>query len=508
MKLTLLILIIIIINIVNCTGVKNLQNPPAVTNKKNTENTKKSKLDQLYLDKSTLSIANYLEFNQKLSFKNAKKYFCSEKEYNIPIYIDDRVNYYINLYSTRFASMFQKWIDRSNRYKDIIEEIFIREGLPSDLALLPFAESGFNPQAISHAKAVGMWQFIESTGKQYGLKNNFWLDERKDFIKSSKAAAKHLKDLYERFNNWYLALAAYNAGMYTVYNAIDKYNTKDFRKLSKYNYFKRETKDYIPKFIAQLLLYKNAVAYGFDNTDTDGFFFETIKLTKPINLFVVAELINREYQEIKEFNPELKRPITPPNTVYELKIPFGTKEILQTKLKKLTYSEKIQVHIYYPKKNEKLSVIANRFGVSTSEILSLNGYYYNDIYNNRPLFIPIKGVFNKRIAPKFAKAVTYDLPKIYTVKKGDTMYGISKRLGIPLKKLISYNNGINPSLIRPGDKIILPSYLGYIKTYTVKSGDSLWSIAQRFNTSVKALKKRNNLYSSNIRIGTKLIIPN
>ena len=166
----------------------------------------------------------------------------NKAEYDIPVYLDERVQFYLDLYGNRLRDFFQKWIDRSNKYKEVVEKIFNEEGLPHDLICLAFVESGFNPVAISHAGATGMWQFIQSTGQLYGLNNNFWVDDRKDFIKSTRAAARHLKDLYSVFNDWYLALAAYNAGFYKITSAIERYNTKDFKELSKYDFFKEETK--------------------------------------------------------------------------------------------------------------------------------------------------------------------------------------------------------------------------------------------------------------------------
>lgn len=518
MKALILVVLLCSIVFTGCSTVKNSQSN--LVKKELQENIialTKDPVDNKYsgsedfdnISNITFEISDFFDFNKDYALPMPENNI-GEVAYNIPIYYDERVQFYLDLYGSRLRDIFQKWIDRSNMYKDVVTKIFNEEGLPLDLICLAFVESGFNPVAVSHAGATGMWQFIQSTGELYGLKNNFWVDDRKDFIKSTRAAAKHLKDLYNIFNDWYLALAAYNAGLYKITSAIERYNTKDFKELSKYRFLKEETKDYVPKFIAILMLYKNALSYGFTNVDMPNLFFDTIEFNKPVNLFVIANLLNISYENIKELNPQLKRPITPPGEKFILKIPYGTKTILQAKLDKLTYEDLILVHIYYPKRNENLASIARKFNVSQRDITELNGYYTSAMFKNRPLFVPIKHLYKKYNVTKMAKAINYDLPSVYIVKKGDTMYGISKKLGIPLVKLVAANSKLNPNRIRPGDAIAIPmgSSQRIISTptyYTVKRGDTLWNIAKRFNTSVNALKNRNKLYSANTIFPGKIL---
>ena len=433
-----------------------------------------------YEDNLSIDISHYFDFKKEYKLPIAEKNI-SKIEYSIPVYYDEKVQFYLDLYGVRLADIFQKWIDRSNRYKDIATQIFKEEGLPLDLVHLAFVESGYNPTAVSHAGATGMWQFIQSTGQLYGLKNNFWVDDRKDFLKSTRAAARHLKDLYNIFGDWYLSLAAYNAGVYKVLSAIERYKTKDFKELCKYNFFRDETKDYIPKMIAIMMLYKNALSYGFTNTDVPDLFFETIEFDKPVNLFAIASLIDTSYEALKELNSQLKRPVTPPGEKFILKIPYGTKEILKTKIDQLPYEELILVHIYYPEKNDNLDSIARKFKVTQNDIINLNGYYVSSMYRNRPLFIPIKDLYKKYDLIKMAKAINYDLPRIYIVRQGDTMYGISRKLGIPFIKLTAVNNKLNPNLIRPGDPIIIPF-------------DSMQSVA--YNREPQRIIKKNNIPKS------------
>jgi membrane-bound lytic murein transglycosylase D len=202
-------------------------------------------------------------------------------------------------------------------------------GLPEDLVYMALIESGFNPYAYSRRKASGPWQFIYLTGKKYGLKLNYWIDERRDPEKSTIAAAKYLKDLYDLFECWYLAAAGYNAGEGKIMNAIKRYRTEDFWELTKYRYLKKETKDYVPQMIAAALIAKEPEIYGFTDIEyQDPLRYEKVNVPEVTDLRLIAKACEISLGELKDLNPELLRWCTPPNySDYEIKIPFGKKEL-------------------------------------------------------------------------------------------------------------------------------------------------------------------------------------
>ena len=251
---------------------------------------------------------------------------ASENDKNIPIVVNSRVNYYIKYYQGKGRKYFVLWLERMGKYKPLIEDILRKEGLPEDLVYLAMVESGFNPKAYSRARAVGMWQFISSTGRAYGLRIDSYVDERKDPIKSTEAAARFIKDLYYEFKDWYLAMASYNVSKSKVTRAIRIYKSRNFWDLKS---LPTETKNHIPKFIAAAIIAKNPEKYGFINISYQmPFKYEEVHIDKCIDLTVAAKCAQTDYLTIKELNPELNVWFTPPYPDgYTLKIPPNKKEI-------------------------------------------------------------------------------------------------------------------------------------------------------------------------------------
>ncbi|MGZ3533847.1 MAG: transglycosylase SLT domain-containing protein [Thermodesulfobacteriota bacterium] len=255
-----------------------------------------------------------------------------------------------------------------------MKSVLKEHGLPEDLVYLSLIESGFDPNAYSRAKAVGLWQFIYLTGKRYGLRSNWWVDERRDPEKSTIAAAKYLKDLYEMFACWYLAAAGYNAGEYKIINAIKRYKTEDFWKLSNYRYLKRETKDYVPLMIAATLVAKEPEKYGFIDVEyQEPLRYEKVKVPELTDLSHIAKACETSLEEIKDLNPELRRGVTPPNeTEYEIKIPFGKRDLFLENFEAMKPLEKFQFKTHLVKKGETLPGIAKLYRVDLEPLLEIN----------------------------------------------------------------------------------------------------------------------------------------
>jgi membrane-bound lytic murein transglycosylase D len=323
----------------------------------------------------TLELPISDESNDDFSFKilpgdRHKK----ETDFDIPIVINEKVEQFIRYFQTTIRGKFVTWLARSEKYIPFMKNLLKEHGLPEDLVYLALIESGFNPHAYSRAKAVGLWQFISLTGKRYGLRVDWWVDERRDPEKSTIAAAKYLKDLYEMFDCWYLAAAGYNAGEYKIIRAIKRYRTEDFWKLTKQRYLKRETKDYVPLMIAAALVAKDPEKYGFmDVQYEEPLRYEKVKVPELTALSLVARASETSLEEIKDLNPELRRAVTPPHeTEYEIKIPFGKKDLFLENFEALQPLEKFQFKTHLVKKGETLKGIARRYRVDLDPLLEIN----------------------------------------------------------------------------------------------------------------------------------------
>lgn len=246
--------------------------------------------------------------------------------YDFPVVINKQVEFYLDLFQGKQRPYFERWLSRSTKYLPFFKEELRKAGLPEDLAYLAMIESGYNPSAYSKSHAVGLWQFIKSTGKNYGLRIDSWVDERRDPEKSTRAAIAYLSFLYEEFDSWYLAVAAYNAGEGKIGRGIKKYKTRDFWKLASKKYLKLETKRYVPKLIAAIIISKEPEKYGFTGIDyQEPVFYDTISVPPMTDLNAVAVASNFNVKKIKKLNNELLKNYTPPGKrKYELRVPNGS----------------------------------------------------------------------------------------------------------------------------------------------------------------------------------------
>lgn len=295
--------------------------------------------------------------------------------YDVPVVVNDKVELFIKYFQTRGRKYFEKWLTRSERYLPMVRDIFRQNGLPEDLAYLALIESGFNPNARSRARAVGMWQFMKWTGRKYGLTIEMWVDERRDPEKATWAAARYLKDLYGLFNSWHLSAASYNAGEGRIMRVIKRYKTDDFWIVAKQKKaLKRETRDYIPKYIAAMLIAKEPERYGFTDIEYEPM-LDYAKITIPgaTDLRVIAKACECSAEEIKELNPELLRWFTPPNEPeYEIKLPTEKAEKFKVNFAAIPPQERLNFLVHKIKRGETLSIIAKRYSASIESILYLN----------------------------------------------------------------------------------------------------------------------------------------
>jgi membrane-bound lytic murein transglycosylase D len=278
------------------------------------------------------------------------------------------------MYTHSMKARFSMWLERSGRYIEVMQEILKEKDMPSELVFLPIVESGFSTKAYSRARAAGPWQFISGTAKRYGLVIDWWRDERKDPLKSTEAAAKYLGDLYEMFGSWSLALAAYNAGEGKIAKALRKSSSDDFWPLLGTKHIRKETKDYVPHYIAATMIANKPEEYGFNNLAYhEPFEYDEVVLYMPVDLDVIAECSDTTLEEIQELNPELRRWSTPPNvSEYTLRIPVGKADLFLKKLAMMPDEKLFTYDTYIVKKNDTLKKIAAKTKIPSNVILELN----------------------------------------------------------------------------------------------------------------------------------------
>ncbi len=436
-----------------------------------------------------------------------------KKDFDIPIVINSKVEQFIHYFQTTGRNRFSNWLARSEKYIPFMTNVLKENGLPEDLVYMALIESGFNPYAYSRSKASGPWQFIYLTGKKYGLKVNWWVDERRDPEKSTIAAAKYLKDLYDLFECWYLAAAGYNAGEKKIATAMKRYRTEDFWELTKYRYLKQETKDYVPQMIAAALIAKDPEKYGFTDIEyEEPLRYEKVNVPPATDLNLIAKACEISIEELKELNPELLRWCTPPDDpAYEIKIPLGKKELFLKNFPLLLPNERRGFHVHVVKKGETVQRIAKRYRVDTTPILELNRLGKGSrLVSGMNILIPLPKEPERPLY--LAKggqsdSVTEKKELIYTVKKGDTLWSIANELGVNIGALSQENRRPSNPKLMPGDrlKIRLDNGASEIPKeefgrteilYVVKKGDTLWDIAQRYQLSVSEIKKWNGLDGS------------
>jgi membrane-bound lytic murein transglycosylase D len=302
----------------------------------------------------------------------------------------------INLFTEKISKNFSLWLSRSGKYIDLMKEILKGQNIPEEIVFIPLIESGFSPYACSPARAVGYWQFIASTAKRYGLKINWWMDERRDPVKSTVAAANYFRHLYEMFGSWNLAMAAYNAGEGKILKAINKTNTDDYWSLLDTKYLQRETKDYVPKFIAASMIAKSPEEFGFEELEYHPpLNYDEVTVYSPVDLQVIADCAETELDVIKELNSELRRWCTPPDLPeYTLRVPEGKKDIFLQNLSLTPEEERFSIDTYKAKKGDTFKKISQKTGIPVQIILDLNSMEkIMPLTAGMKIYLPPKGKF-------------------------------------------------------------------------------------------------------------------
>ena len=399
--------------------------------------------------------------------------------FDLPLVVNERVLGVVNFFQTaRGRKILETGLRRAGRYRAMIERILEEEGLPKDLIYLAQAESAFQPTARSRMKAVGLWQFIASRAQQYGLRVNWWVDERRDPEKSTRAAARHLRDLYERFGDWYLAIAAYNSGPITIERAVARTGYADFWELLARNVLPRETRNYVPIILAVSVMAKNPERYGVSVEPEPPLAVEAVTVEKPTDLRLVAEAIGSDVRTLRELNPHLLHNVTPRQPDFALYVPAGAAETLRAALPEMPEDQRVLWPRHAVRRGDTLSSIALRYRSSVAAIAEVNGISLRSLLRPGQVLLvpPTRSV-------EVARELVGNLP--------DRQAGRARRGTAPAEQARSGEQTGN------GQRL-----------YRVQPGDTLWSLARRYGTTVEALRRANEfLATRELRADDELIIP-
>jgi peptidoglycan lytic transglycosylase D len=442
--------------------------------------------------------------------------------YDLPVEVNDTVLSFIRIFQNARRKEFVGGLVRSGRYLDLMKQIFREEGLPEDLVYTALIESSFKSNAYSRARAKGFWQFISGTAKRYDLKMDWWVDERSDFEKSTRAAARYLKDLYGMFGDWYLALAGYNAGENKIVYGLNRSGVDSFWELSQTKYIRQETKNYVPAILAGMIIAKDPQKYGFEEDLEMAVQFDTIPVDYTVDLRLVAECAGASLEEIKLLNPELTRLTTPARvSSYSLRLPSGKKETFLTEISSIPEEKRITWRKHEVKPGETLTSIASLYRTSSSSISSANSFEGDGSLS----------VGQKLVIPIGRSSVTYPSddfsgPKrYYIVRRGDTLHRIASKTGSSIEQLCELNSISNRHKLRVGERLAVGTKSYSSKSsrtkiasssnssrgnkkivYQVRRGDTLFAIASNFKTDVSSIKRWNGLDKNSIRPGDSLTI--
>ena len=387
--------------------------------------------------------------------------------YDIPIVVNDAVLKVLATFQGQLHDIIARGLARSGRYVPMIHRVFREEGIPTDLAQVALIESSFLPRARSNRAAHGIWQFMPRTGRQYGLTSNGVVDERSDPEKATRAAAKHLAYLHELFHDWFLALAAYNAGEGKILRAQERTGLIDFWQLANSGLLRAQTQNYVPAVIAATLIAKNPEHYGFTVEYESPLEYETVELNRPVRLADLAQSPSLDLESLQALNPELKTGVTPRQPEgYNLKVPTG-----QAEAARLAFAAAPTAKLPGPKrhtvrKGESLASIAKRYGVSKTSLAESNGLAATaKVSRGEVLVVPAKAPVRTASrtttgAPSSAAKATpaaAAATRSYRVKGGDTLSGIARRTGTTVDSLMAANDLDSPEKIKPGDRLKIPA---------------------------------------------------
>jgi len=436
--------------------------------------------------------------------------------FDLPVEINERVLAFIAQYQGPLRDFYSSALARSGKYVTLFQTIFEEEGIPQDLAYMALVESAFKPNAHSWARAHGLWQFIPTTGRLYGLRNSPWIDERSDPEKSTRAAAHYLKYLHLLFDDWNLAMAAYNAGEGKVLRAIRRSGKTDFWSLAETRYLMRETKNYVPAILAALIIGKEPERFGFTVGLEPPMSYDRVVLEEPADMKIVADICGVPLDTIHDLNPELRTRWTPPKSrSYSLRVPTGTASLVSARLAEIPAADRLGLKMHTVKMKEGLGSIAKKYGITQASLCAANELSLRaSVPAGTTLVIP---PVELRLPGRERNGSRNPASRAIRVRRGETLSMIAKRAGTSVSALAAMN-GISPSArLQSGQRLRVPApespgpstastpgknqdapprRRSQAIRYSVRRGDTLDSIASAHGATVDQLRKWNRLGQS------------
>ena len=449
---------------------------------------------------------------------------------DLPLMLTDQVAGFINYFSTpKGHEILQHALERGGRYREMIEGTLRDQGVPQELIYLAQAESGFHPLALSRVGARGMWQFMSSRARGYGLQHNLWVDERQDPEKSTRAAAHHLKDLYNQFGDWYLAMAAYNSGPGTVQSAVKRTGYADFWELYRRNVLPKETRNYVPIILAVTIMAKNPAQYGLgDIVPEQPVPYDAVVINYSVDLRLVAQCIDVSPATLQDLNPSLLRLATPKDQSFELRLPVGTRDRYLAAIEPIPPQMRVWWRYHEVAEGDTLASIARTYRTSLAAIEKENHLLSgDDLKPDSKLIVPIPP--GKHAATEDGASYARHTTR-YKVRRGDTVQTVADNFSLPPIMIRRWNhlrgdslrgrrivyvhlpvtptgltNGPSATSKSKSDRELAPATRKTVQRHKVQPGETLITIASNHHTTVEALKRDNGNLAV-LRPGMVLVI--